>query len=148
MKESQNVLYPKGKRKPHRSPRGKMVTKSVLRIYLKLDDELIGKRMQTSEHSQGTMKTKGGLSSFSVCGKRMVTVEVALYFSTSNIRRACNMKSVEEILELLEIEEERSKKNTSIFVNAEIFCKTCCKKICQAILSCYNQFKRCRYAKN
>lgn len=136
MKENQTILYPKDVKKRHQSKKGNMIRKTVLKVYLKLNYDLIGKRMQTSEHSQGTMKTVGGLSSFSVRGKKKVGVEVSLYFSASNIRRACNIKSTEEILELLEIEKQKREKMSSIFVNAKIFFKICCKKICQAIFVC------------
>lgn len=142
MKENQTTVYPKNAKKRRNGRKGTLSKKTVLKVYLRLDHQLLEKRMQTSEHSQGTMKTSGNLSRFNVRRKAMVSTEVSLYFSVSNIRRICNMKSVEEVVELLNHLANNQERKLSIFVNIENFGKNCLDKICQAIFSCYNRFKK------
>ena len=106
--KNQRELIPKENiiEKPRREKREKVVKKKV-KIIQKLDKEIIKRRMQTSEHSQGTMKTADNCSSFNVRGKEKVEAEVALHFIASNIRRVSNMIGVQETI--IKIEEMKKK---------------------------------------
>lgn len=86
--------------KPRMANRKRVATK-IVKFKLKLNPELLKKRMQTSEHSQGTMKTVDNHRYFHMRGKEKVSTEMALYFTASNIRRVCNMVGVKELLEMV-----------------------------------------------
>lgn len=85
--------------------------KKVVKFVLKLDSELLKKRMQTSEHTQGTMKTVDNFSYFNVRGKEMVSGELSIYFTASNLRRAYNL--VKNPIELINKFKELNKNNIS-----------------------------------
>lgn len=116
--EGQKTLKPNKStsEKPRKVLKTKTVTKKVVKIILKLDEELLKKRMQTSEHSQGTMKTVDNHGYFNVKGKEMVKADVAIHFTASNIRRSTNMLKIPELLdriENLEVKIEGNRENNS-----------------------------------
>ena len=100
---NQKTLVPKGNTasKP-RLKRRKRVSKKIVKYKLKLNPDLLKKRMQTSEHSQGTMKTVDNYRSFSMRGKEKANAEIALYFSASNIRRICNIIPPQKIIKMVQ----------------------------------------------
>lgn len=109
MKENQTEVHPRNNlqaqaREIISQVRGKRkkVIKKVVKFELKLDPELLKKRMATSEHSQGTMKTVDNYSNYHMKGKKKVSGETALHFLSSNIRRVYNMYSFEKIVKMLE----------------------------------------------
>ncbi|MCM1557855.1 MAG: transposase [Anaeroplasma bactoclasticum] len=114
-KEGQKTLVPKNSTavKPRRKQQKKVMTKKV-KVTLLLEEELLKKRMQTSEHSQGTMKTANHFVSFSMQGREKAEAELALYFTASNARRAENIKKVPELVKLLKEYQESRLNGTQI----------------------------------
>ena len=103
MKGNQREVIPKTneQEKPRKKQYKKIVTKKV-KITLKLDREKLKKRMQTSEHSQGTLKTVNNFNSFSMRGKVAAEGEQHLYYIGSNIRCMTNRIGVTKMLEKIE----------------------------------------------
>lgn len=115
-KEGQKRVIPKSKGEGARGKRREKTSKKKVRLKLKIDEKYIEKRMQTSEHSQGTMKTVDNHRDFHMRGKAKVRGEIAIYFTASNIRRVSNMVGVKEMIE--KIERYFTKlKNNSIILN-------------------------------
>lgn len=95
VKEKYNVEKSKKEKK-----KTKTKTKVVkMKLYVK--EEIVKKRMSTSEHIHGTMKRADGLSFFLLKGKNKVNGEIGLYYAATNIRRMINIKGVEEIKQYL-----------------------------------------------
>lgn len=113
----QKTLIPKGNTasKPRLAKR-KRVSSNVVKFKLKLNPELLKKRMQTSEHSQGTMKTVDNHRYFHMRGKEKVSTEMAIYFTASNIRRVCNMIGVKKLLEMIKKEFQNEKRDAIMVV--------------------------------
>lgn len=97
----QKTICPKGSEAsaPRKKKRKKATT--VVKIKLKLDKELLSKRMQTSEHTQGTMKTVDNHRYFHMRGRENVSTEMHLYLTASNIRRVCNIKGTQNIIKMV-----------------------------------------------
>ena len=102
-KGNQREVIPKTneQEKPRKKQYKKIVTKKV-KITLKLDREKLKKRMQTSEHSQGTLKTVNNFNSFSMRGKEAAEGEQHLYYIGSNIRCMTNRIGIKKMLEKIE----------------------------------------------
>ena len=96
---NQKTLVPKNckSEKPRKIKNKKYVKKKKVHLKIKIDQDLIKKRMQTSEHTQGTMKTVDNHSCFNVRGKKMVEADLAIYFMSSNIRRVINIIKEQKI---------------------------------------------------
>ena len=99
---NQRELIPIGKEGTReKSITTKRIEKKVL-ITLKIDKELLKKRMGTCEHSQGTMKTVDNHSSFNMRGKKGVRTEVGLHYLASNMRCIINREGSKELIKKLE----------------------------------------------
>ena len=100
--KNQRELIPIGKEeKREKTITTKRIEKKVL-ITLKIDNELLKKRMGTCEHSQGTMKTVDNHSSFNLRGKKGVRAEVGLHYLASNMRCMINREGSKELIAKLE----------------------------------------------
>ena len=78
----------------------KLLKKKKVVIEIILDEELLKKRKQTSEHSQGTMKTANNMSYFNMRGKAGVESELAIYFMASNTRNVINGIGMPKLLQM------------------------------------------------
>lgn len=101
---NQKTVIPKGSlcEKPRQNTKIEKERKTVVKVTLKLNQELLTKRMQTSEHSQGTMKTADNHSCFYVRGKAMIEADLSIHFMSSNIRRVINMVGIPKLMKLIE----------------------------------------------
>lgn len=111
--EGQKTLAPRGNvaTKPRNKTQTTKKVKKVVKIKLKLNAELLKRRMQTSEHSQGTMKTVDNHRCFNMRGIRKAGTELAIYFTASNMRRVCNMVGVPELLSRIKSTFQNSQKD-------------------------------------
>ena len=101
--KTQKTVIPKNcVNKKRENVKKKKVKVTVVTFKLKLDRELLKKRMQTSEHTQGTMKVAHNHFYFNVRGFRMVEADLALYFTSVNLKRICSINGAEEVLKKLE----------------------------------------------
>lgn len=91
VKEKYNVEKSKTKKKRTKT--------KVVKMKLYEKDEIIKKRMSTSEHVHGTLKRTDTLSYFLLKGKSKVNGEIGLYYAASNIRRIINVVGVEKLIE-------------------------------------------------
>lgn len=83
-------------------PKKKRTKTKVVKMKLYVKEEIIKKRMSTSEHVHGTMKRTDTLSYFLLKGKEKVNGEIGLYYAASNIRRIVNVIGVEKLIEYYE----------------------------------------------
>ena len=100
-KKNQKTMVPKNStaEKP-RNKRRKKTTRSIVTLKLKIDYNILKLRMQTSEHSQGTLKTVDNHSYLNVRGKDLVNADLSIHYTFSNLRRACNMVGAEKLIEM------------------------------------------------
>ena len=98
VKEKYNVEKSKKKR----------TKRKVVKMKLYIKEEIIKKRMSTSEHVHGTMKRTDGLTYFLLKGKEKVNGEIGLYYAASNIRRIVNEIGVEKLIKYFTKKEEKS----------------------------------------
>lgn len=103
-KKNQKTVVPKNStaERPRNKRNKKTTTMSIVTLKLKIDRSKLKKRMQTSEHSQGTMKTVDNHSYFNVRGKKLVNADLSIHFTFSNIRRACNIVGAEKLIEMID----------------------------------------------
>ena len=100
VKEKYNVEKSKTKKKRTKT--------KVVKMKLYVKEEIIKKRMSTSEHVHGTMKRTDTLSYFLLKGKTKVNGEIGLYYAASNIRRIVNVVGVEKLIKYLAKKSEKS----------------------------------------
>lgn len=123
-RKDQTEVIPNGKKRTKKKA-NKRKTKDVKKVVIKLkvDKEVLKRRMRTSEHHHGSMKRWDDAGYCLLKGKEKVTGEVALYLCCYNIRRAINILGVKELIEKMEEvqakrrgqEEKKDKNKVQIF---------------------------------
>ena len=89
----------------------KYVKEKVVLIEYKIDKEELKDRMSTSEHCHGSMKRNDDAGYFLLKGKNKVNGEMALYYTSYNIRRAINIVGVKELIRIILERANKGKNN-------------------------------------
>lgn len=102
--EGKTEVIPRGKKSNgSKTRKTKKKTEKKVLVKLKVDKEILTKRMRTSEHHHGTMKRWDDAGYCLLKGKEKVTGEVALYWCAYNMRRAIKLAGgVEEFIKEME----------------------------------------------